>query len=131
MKLKVFKPQIVDKSIKCTIQKSGRLGFSIEAIKKLNLSGNSSIKIGTNSEDETDENLYIIVQEIVDEESFKLYKAGDYYYIDTRILFDTLRFDYKNNTIMFDIVDFESDETKLYKLIKREVPKTKNKKVDE
>ena len=43
--------------------------------------------------------------------------------VNIKALFDTLKLDYKNYTIMFDITNFEHEGQQLYKLQKREVKK--------
>jgi hypothetical protein len=121
MKLKFIKAQEIDKNVKCAIHKTGKLGFSSSAIEKLNLTTEKGVMIAINEEIEEDENLYLLIKEGVNADTFKISKAGEYYYINTKALFDSLGVDYRNKRIIYDIVDFENDGTKMYKLIKREV----------
>lgn len=121
MKLKFIKAQEIDKNVKCAIHKTGKLGFSSTAIEKLNLNINKSVRIAVNEEDETDKNLYLMLNNEMQEDSFKISKAGSYLYLNTKALFDKLNVDYRNRKILYDIVDFEYDGTKMYKLIKREI----------
>jgi len=122
-----------DKNVKATIQRSGKLGFSESAIKKLDLANKKGFIIGKNEEDPNDENLYMV---LVDEESadaFRLNKAGAYYYSNTKALFDSIGMDYQHKTIIFDITqtEVEHEGKKLYKLIKREIQKNNNSKEKE
>jgi len=121
MKLKFIKAQEIDKNVKCAVHKTGKLGFSSSAIEKLNLTTDKGVMIAVNEEDENDENLYMLITETANEDSFRVSKAGDYYYVNTKALFDTIGVDYRNKKIIYDIVDFENEGTKMYKLLKREV----------
>ena len=121
MKLKFIKAQEIDKNVKCAIHKTGKLGFSSSAIEKLNLTTEKGVMIAVNEEDEEDENLYLLIDDNINADTFRISKAGEYYYINTKALFDSLGVDYRNKRIIYDIVDFENDGTKMYKLIKREV----------
>jgi hypothetical protein len=120
MNINFIKSSEVDKNVKCSIHKSGKLGFSSAAIEKLKLGSNKSLMIGVNDDDENDEDLYMMVNEGHIENAFKISKAGEYYYANTKGLFDNLGLDYRNKTIIYDIVDFEYNKMAMYKLIKRE-----------
>lgn len=127
MRLKFIKPDDVEKNVKCSIHKSGKLGFSSGAIKKLDISINKSISIAINEDEDSDKDLYAVVNEDVNKGAFKFSKAGDYFYVNTKSLFDSLGIDYRNKKIIYDIIDFEYKEIKMYKLIKRTIePKDKN-----
>ena len=125
MKLYFIKPQEIERNIKATVHKSGKIGFTIEASNKLHLNESKSIAIATNVDDDTDENLYIKVLDRIDNEAFKLGKAGDYFYINTKLLLDKLNIDYNNSekTIMYDIFEDVYDNEEIYILKKREVLK--------
>ena len=126
MKINFFKADEIDRNIKCSIHKSGKLGFSSTAIDKLGLSTGKSVMIGVNEEDSEDDNLYMSVEDGVKEEAFKISRAGEYYYANTKALFDKIGIDYRAKTIIYDIVDFEYEGVKMYKLIKREKKRNKN-----
>lgn len=121
MKLKFIKAQDIDRNVKCAIHKTGKLGFSSAAIDKLDISAGKGVMIAVNEDDENDKNLYMLVTSQQNEDVFKVGKAGDYFYVNTKALFDTLGIDYRNKKIIYDIVDFENEGTKMYKLIRREV----------
>ena len=120
MKLSFVKASDFGQTTKCTIHKKGKLGFSETAIKKLNLISKRYVKIATNESERDDENLYIQIQENNDEFCFQANKAGKYFYINTKAFFDNLGLDYRKNSIIFDIVDFEYEGIKMFKLIRRE-----------
>lgn len=121
MKLKFINAQEVDKNAKCAVHKTGKLGFSSSAIEKLKLTTNKTASIAIDEENKEDENLYVIVNEEENSQGFKISKAGAYYYINTKALFDTIGVDYRNKKIIYDIVDFNFEGEKYFKLIKREV----------
>jgi len=121
MKLKFFKAHEIDRNVKCAIHKTGKLGFSSGANEKLGLSSSVSVTIGMNEDDESDENLYMVLADSNNPEAFRVSKAGDYYYVNTKPLFDHLGVDYRKKKIIYDIVDFDYEGMKMFKLIKREV----------
>lgn len=127
MKLRKIKPPDSSGVLKVTIHASGKLGFSIGAIKLMNIDSNSFMQIAVNSEDETDQNLYAFITKEQDENSLKINKAGNYYYVNTKALFDKLEIDYRKKKIMFDIVEIDYEGEKVYKLIRREKDRKKPK----
>jgi len=120
MKLQFVNASNYNQNLKCTIHKSGKLGFSEAAINKLDFINKRYVKIATNEDDQNDENLYMHVQENPDEFCFTANKAGRYYYLNTKIFFDNMGIDYRNQTVIYDIVDFEYEGQKYFKLIRRE-----------
>lgn len=104
--------------LKCTIHSSGKLGFTEETAKQLKFNESSSVMFATDNEDETV--LYLFNVKGTNEDAFKIYKAGAYFYVNTKILFDSLKYDYTNNTIIFDMMEIKDDKNEIYKLNKRE-----------
>lgn len=125
MKLKFFKASSLTIKAKATIQKSGKLGFSNEATGYLNLKENTFIKFAQNEENPDDTNLYAILNGVQEEDSFKICKAGDYFYVNTKGLFDSLEYNYTNNTIIFDLLKIYIEGQELVKMQKREISKQK------
>jgi len=127
MKLKFFNPNELDRNLKATAHKSGKLGFTVEAAKKLTLSPEKSAGIAVNEEDENDKNLYVIIYPDKKNGAFKISKAGDYYYINTKSLFDSLKIDYLRDWVVYDITEEVLDNQAVYSFKRRE----KNKKINE
>ena len=123
MKIKFIKASELDKNLKATIHKSGKFGFTIEAAGKLGLNETKSISIGVNEDDLEDANLYVAVNNGVEKDAFKVNKAGGYYYVNTKLLFDNLKIDYANKSIMFDIVEEKIDDAIIYVFKRREIMK--------
>ncbi|MBL7692165.1 MAG: hypothetical protein JNM41_11260 [Flavipsychrobacter sp.] len=109
MKLKFINSNELDKNIKASIHKTGKIGFTTDAARKLALATNNSVSIAVNLEDSTDLNLYVIVNKDEPNGSFKISKAGDYYYINAKALFDNLEWDYLNKYYSFDIKETNVD----------------------
>ena len=126
MKINFWKPITSTEGAKATIHKSGKLGFSRSAQEKMQINDNTYFKIGT-SENSRDENLYLVKAQREDENSIKASKAGDYYYLNTRVLFDELNIDYKRKKIIYDIIEVDYENIVVYKLIKREIERKKSK----
>lgn len=132
MRLIVHKANELDRNIKCTVHTSGKLGFSEAAAKKLALSNDDYFAIATNDDDANDENLYLWKELKGTEGVFKVNKAGEYFSINTKLLFDKLKIDYsdKDNVVIFDIVDMEFEGKPIFKLVKRVQKRATKKKMD-
>ena len=73
----------------------------------------------------------MIIKNFDDGESLKIHKAGQYYYVNTKPLFDSLNIDYKNNKIIYDVEDFEYSNIKMHKFVRRELNRSRTEQVDE
>ena len=121
MKIQFLKPVEAKANVKATIHVNGKLGFSKSAIKQFGLDEGKFLKIGVNTEDDSDKDLYVIIKNFDDGESLKIHKAGQYYYVNSKPLFDSMNIDYKNKKIIFDIEDFEYSNIKMHRFIRREI----------
>lgn len=115
--IKASKYQI---KLKVTIQKTGKLGFTETTAKELKLSSEGGVFLG---EDEKG-NLYMKYVEKWEEDSFKVLKSKDYFSLNTTQFFEEKKFDFKNNTIIFDLSWSEEEEGWLVMTI-RKIPKKK------
>lgn len=127
MALKVYSAKQYSVKLKCTIQNTGKLGFTSGTAKVLGLTPDSYIKIA--SDDEQVGVKYLIVCNGPDEDGFNVDYISGYYSLPTTVLFNELGIDYKNFTIMFDLsreasLDIEAGGT-VYKITKRENQKKK------
>jgi len=139
MKITIYKPSQLDKNIKATVHKTGKLGFTSDAAIKLRLSEIKNADFGENSEPVSesvgvpDTFLYMILYDREVSDSFKVSLAGDYYYVNTKILFDNLRIDYTKGDIIYDIEEVPMPNSMqgrgLYKL-KQRTAKSKSSKKD-
>ena len=127
MTLKVYSAKQYSVKLKCTIQNTGKLGFTSGTAKVLKLNPDSYIKIASN--DEQIEMLYLIVCDKPDEDGFNVDFISGYYSLPTTVLFNELGIDYKNYTVIYDLfretsLDVEAGGT-VYKMVKRTNEKKK------
>src|SRR5690606_28379280 len=84
--------------IKATVHKTGKLGFSSGASKFMNLEEISFVNIGLNKADTDDDCLYLVKVSQETDKSFKIIKAGDYFYVFIKNTLRELGIDYKNES---------------------------------
>jgi len=123
MKLKFIKAEETERNAKATVHTSGKLGFSKDAIDYLNITEGKSIQFAQNEDDLSDKNLYAKIYEGIQEGAFKISKAGDYYYVNSKNMFDALEIDYKKVKVIYDLVKIEYEGEKIIKMIRREIKK--------
>ena len=88
-------------TLKATIHKSGRLGFTAETAAALDFSAGKFAKF---AQDDENGSLYLIIINEGSEDAFSVRENGGYYFIATKVMFDTLGFNYENGDIIFDLV---------------------------
>lgn len=123
LKLKWISPDGLEKNMKATAHKSGKLGFTMDAAEKMQLSADKSVNIAINEDDPADKNLYVMINSGVSEGGFKISKAGQYYYINTKALFESLKIDYRKDWIVYDISRETIDGQLIYVFRRREKEK--------
>ncbi len=121
MRLKILSAKDFNVNLKCTIHASGKLGFTEATANTLKLSEDSGIKFAQDDEGE----LYLVNSQFKDTDSFKVNKAGNYYYVNAKVLFDQLGYDYRNYNIIFDMINIPELENNYYKLNERKKPRKK------
>ncbi len=105
--------------LKATVHKTGKLGFNSGASKFMKLDTVKFFSIGINKANEEDKNLYLVPITEPTEKSFKLIKAGDYYYLYIKNILRELKIEYKNETVIFEIEQVEQNDRMFYKLERR------------
>lgn len=125
MDLQFFKAKELDSNIKATIHKSGKLGFNSNAERKLRLSEDKFILIAPTEEFEKDASLFLIVSVDDSEYAFSVSKAGQYYYANTKALYDHLEVNYIDQKIIYDIREVTYKGEKIFKLKPRFIERTK------
>lgn len=121
-----FKASELDGNVKATVHRSGKLGFNANAQKKLKLDENRYLKIGITEDMENVTILYVLPHKEEDVDSFTVAKSGDYFYANTKPLFDALNMDYDRKKIIFDIVEAQAEGQKYFKFKKREIERKKD-----
>ncbi len=113
--------------LKATIQATGKLGFTSDTAKNLNLNNEKHIKF---AKDDENESLYIIINDKASDDAFPVRESSGYFYAPTARMFDMLGMDYQHYTIIFDLVRQSSLDDMLqgevYLMRKRQ--KTRNEK---
>lgn len=95
------------------------MGFSTDAANKLQLINNKSAGIGSNEADSEDSNLYMTIFAEAVPNAFRISKAGHYYYINTKLLFDNLKLTYSDGSLSFEMSEMEIEGEKVYVLKRR------------
>lgn len=131
MKLTFYKASDKNGRAKATIHKSGKLGFSSEAIGYLGIKEDTFIKFAQNEEDKSDLNLYAMLSDVQDDESFRICKSGNYYYVGTTRLFNEIGVDFTKTTIIYDLIKIDSEVGQIIKLSRRDINKRKKGGFDE
>jgi len=104
MKLKKVKASKVNQVLRCTVHKTGKLGFTRDAADFLELDSSSSLEVLINEEDKHDNNLYVLIHKDNDDvDNFKVSKAGDYYYVNLKSFYEINDIDYKSNNVSYNI----------------------------
>lgn len=115
-------------TLKVTIQKSGKLGFSAPTAEALGIDTNTYAKFYM--DDENPMSPVVVFSKNKDDDSFKANKSGDYYSLSTTILFDSLGFDFKKQNIICDLKREEEADAivggEAYRLVSR-APKSRRK----
>ena len=88
-------------TLKATIHKTGRLGFTDETAKALDFKSGKFAKF---AQDDENGALYLIINSEGSEDAFSVKESSGYYYVSTKVMFDTLGFEYETGNIMFDLV---------------------------
>jgi hypothetical protein len=107
-------------SLKATVHKDGKLGFSSGAENLLNLSKDESyFLVATNAEDSTDKSLYFLPAKKGDVNVFKASKAGNYYYMRIKHILDEMGIDYETSRVIYDIKKKEMEGKNYFHFIMR------------
>ena len=109
--------------LKATVHTSGKLGFSDATAKALGFTNQEDHFVQFAQDDVNPSVLYLINGTDDDGDSFRVCKAGAYYYVNAKLMFDTLGVDYINKTVIYDMNHCQEDNGDVYKMIKRELNK--------
>ena len=101
MNFKILSAKQFAIKLKATIQASGRLGFTSETATALDFKSGKFAKFAQEDENKS---LYLIITDEGNEDAFSIRENGGYYYIATKVMFDTLGYNYENGNIMFDLI---------------------------
>lgn len=124
--LESFNAKILGAKLKCTIQATGKLGFTEATIRALEIEDKSAFLIYPDQQNKTI--MYLVKSTREDERAFGVCRTGKYYYLNTKGLFDMLKWDYKNHTYVFDLTEDPKTAEQLgaatFVMTRREVTKS-------
>ena len=130
MAIKILSAKQFATKLKATIQASGRLGFTSETANALDFKSKKYAKFAKDDEKDI---LYLIIINEESEDAFSIRESSGYFYVPTKVMFDTLGFNYENGNIMFDLVrqpSYDDDlQGQVYYMKQRPI-KNKDKKND-
>ncbi|MGM9787615.1 MAG: hypothetical protein ACI3ZF_01780 [Candidatus Cryptobacteroides sp.] len=128
MNIKVLSAKKYAQKLKVTVQSSGKLGFSDDTAKALDLQ-NKSVYVKMLLDNDT-QTLYMSVLDSQDDDSFKVCKSGNYFYLPTTQLFNDLGINYIDYTVIYDLLRCEQfDEDfggKIYQMKQRIIKRRKD-----
>lgn len=101
MAIQFFSAKQFGKPLKVTIQKTGRMGFTDQTAKSLNLNESTYFFFGKDENIGAD--LIMVKTNEANEDAFRTIRSGQYYYLATAALFDLLGYNYKKEPIIFDV----------------------------
>ena len=120
--LKALDAQRLQKSVKATVQNSGRLTFAMDAVKDMKLSEEKSIIILAAENGD----LGAAISVKGDPNAFALKKCGAYFYVTFKNYLQQAGIDYKTQRVVYDITELDEEYkpgVPLYKFERRFLPK--------
>ena len=97
----IFDAKELTQKLKATVQRTGKLGFTAETLEVLNIHQGTHIRIANDTE--TKRVLWLGVLQEPADNAFPVNKAGDYYYVNTTKLFETIGIDFRKKNCMYDM----------------------------
>ena len=109
--------------LKCTIQATGKLGFTEATANALKLGKQERfIKFAQDTDDNNQ--LYMVFVATEDEGAFRIRRSGSYYYIPTQALFESMGYNFKDINYIFDLIRMPALDNlaqgEVYKMNQRE-----------
>ena len=89
MAIKILSAKQFSTKLKATIQASGRLGFTSETANALDFKSKKYAKFAKDDEKDL---LYLIIINEESEDAFSIRESSGYFYVPTKVMFDTLGF---------------------------------------
>ena len=114
--------------LKATIQATGKLGFPKGTSDALDFANRRYVKFFKG--DDGVDDLYLARYSEPNEDAFKINISSGYYSVNTSTLFDILNINYRDNTIIFDLIRVANLDDELsgevYKMSKRIISKNED-----
>lgn len=121
MKLVILSASKFNSRLRAAVHASGKLGFTEATSKELGfeLPGDHFVQFAQDIDNP--DLLYLINGTTDDGDSFKVCKSGQYFYVNTKVMFDSLGIDYVGKTVIYDMARVQDGEKIIYKMTKREL----------
>lgn len=100
----IFNAKELTQKLKATVQRTGKLGFTAETLEVLKIHQGTHIRIAEDTESKRI--LWMGVLQEPADDAFPVNKAGEYYYVNTTKLFETLGIDFRKKNCMYDMSRF-------------------------
>ncbi len=113
-----FDASALNRVLRCTVHKSGKLGFTADAIDVLGIKEGMGVRFRRNRSEPDGDNLYMLLipKANDDKASFRINKAGDYYYCSTKKFFSEIELDYLTKSVYFDLTSVNLNGDTYYKM---------------
>ena len=99
IKLKAIPPTQAAPQYKATIQKSGKIGLSIQTADHFKIYTDKSMELLINEAEPNDTNIYGILKKAGEPNSYKIMKAGDYHSINAKDFLDAIKINYEKEYV--------------------------------
>lgn len=107
--MKILSVRQFSNKLKVTVQATGRLNFTDETTRILEILDGTPVKFGQEGDD-----LYLAILKKRDDDAFLVRKSGSYYYVPTKLLFDALEIDYKKEgSLSYNLVRVEDKDDEM------------------
>ena len=97
----IYNAKELTQKLKATVQRTGKLGFTAETLEALHIRQGTHLRIADDTE--TKRILWLGVLQEPADDAFPVNKAGDYYYVNTTKLFETIGIDFRKKNCMYDM----------------------------
>lgn len=104
---------------KATIHITGKLGFNMEAAKLMGFGEDTHYKVAVDNANGHVDKLYLVAAKLREENTVRVAKAGQYYYINLANVFRELGMDYEKFTISFAISKGQYEDKVMFILARR------------
>lgn len=115
--------EVLEKKIKCTLQKSLKLGFAGDSKDELNLHDGMSVLLYYNSDPATENIVFMRLQEGISKEAYPIRRGGDYYSASSKPFFKKLGkdlgIDFTKTKYIYDVEKEDIDGVEYYVLTGR------------
>lgn len=126
MQYKILSASKFNSKLRAAIHASGKLGFTEATSKELGFEAGLEHFVQFAQDSENPSILYLINGTSDDGDSFKVCKSGMYYYVNTKMMFDSLEIDYVGKSVIYDMARVQDEEKEIYKMVKRELDRKAN-----